>query len=448
MSNPFATPAGPESASAPAGPPSGVRWLVLTWLCALSGILYIDRICISAAITPMQAELGLSNTQISYVLMAFTLAYGLFEIPTGRWGDRIGPRRVLTRISIWWSAFTVLTGLCTGLYSLILVRFLFGAGEAGAFPNAARVVSRWFPTQERGRVQGILLAASQAGGALSPFLASWLILTVGWRSAFTVFGVLGFLWALGFYAWFRDEPEEHPGVSPEELGHIRSSTAAASSQHAAIPWGAVFSSVSVVLLSLIMICASFNSYIYFSWFLKYLQAARGLGQSQAGLLSSVVLACAALGTLAGGWSLDITGAAKSPFGRRLHGSFCFLAATALLYFALQQDDVNVAVTLTGLSCFFTQATQSLWWSCAIQISGRHVGALFGLMNSVGVFGALSSQFLVGALADHFAKQGLSGRAQWDPIFLINCGVLITAAALWGLFVQKPVEDTLEIDAVP
>jgi ACS family glucarate transporter-like MFS transporter len=436
MSNPFETLAGPES---PGTPISRARWIVLAWLCALSGILYIDRICISAAITPMQTDLGLTNTQMSCVLMAFTLAYGLFEIPTGRWGDRIGPRRVLTRISIWWSAFTVLTGLCTGLYSLIAIRFLFGAGEAGAFPNAARVVSRWFPTQERGRVQGILLAASQAGGALSPFVASWLILTVGWRSAFAVFGVLGFFWAIGFFLWFRDEPEEHPGVNPEELSHIRRSTSPSSSQHGEIPWAAVFSSMSVILLSLIMICASFNSYIYFSWFLKYLQAARGLNQSEAGLLSSVVLACAALGTLAGGWSLDITGAAKSPTGQRLHGCCCFLIAAASLAFALRQDDVHMAVTLTGLSCFFTQATQALWWSSAIQISGRHVGALFGLMNSAGVLGALSSQFLVGALADYFGAQGLSGRDQWDPIFLINCGVLCTAAILWGCFTQKSVE---------
>jgi len=436
MSNPFETLAGPESSGTSA---SRARWMVLAWLCALSGILYVDRICISAAITPMQADLGLTNTQMSYVLMAFTLAYGIFEIPTGRWGDRIGPRRVLTRISIWWSAFTVLTGFCTGLNSLILVRFLFGAGEAGAFPNAARVVSRWFPTQERGRVQGILLAASQAGGALSPFVASWLILTVGWRAAFAAFGVLGFLWAFGFFLWFRDEPEEHPGVNPEELSHIRRSTSPSSSEHAAVPWAAVFSSSSVILLSLIMICASFNSYIYFSWFLKYLQAARGLDQSQAGLLSSVVLGCAAVGTLAGGWSLDITGAAKSSSGRRLHGCCCFLIAAALLASALLQEDVFLAVALTGLSCFFTQATQALWWSCAIQISGRHVGALFGLMNSAGVFGALSSQFLVGALADHFGAQGLSGRDQWDPIFVINCGVLGTAAILWGCFIQKPVE---------
>jgi sugar phosphate permease len=438
MSNPFETPAGPESAGTPI---SRARWIVLAWLCALSGILYIDRICISAAITPIQADLGLTNTQMSYVLMAFTLAYGLFEIPTGRWGDRIGPHLVLTRISIWWSAFTVLTGFCTNLNSLIVVRFLFGAGEAGAFPNAARVVSRWFPTQERGRVQGILLAASQAGGALSPFVASWLILTVGWRAAFAAFGVLGFLWAFGFYRWFRDEPEEHPGVNSEELIHIRRSTSPSDSQHAAVPWAAVFSNISVILLSLVMICASFNSYIYFSWFLKYLQAARGLDQSQAGLSSSVVLGCAALGTLAGGWSLDITGAAKSPSGRRLHGCSCFLIAAALLAAALLQEQVQLAVILTGLSCFFTQATQALWWSCAIQISGRHVGALFGLMNSAGVLGALSSQYLVGALADYFGAQGLSGRNQWDPIFIINCGVLCTAASLWGAFTQRPVEQS-------
>ena len=159
--------------------PGRIRYLVLAWLCALSGILYLDRICISAALGKISEELNISNTGGSLVLMAFTLAYGLFEVPTGRWGDRLGARRILTRISLWWSAFTVLTGLCNGLTSLILVRFLFGAGEAGAFPNAARVVSRWFPQQERGRAQGILLAASQTGGAVAPWLAAALIERVG-----------------------------------------------------------------------------------------------------------------------------------------------------------------------------------------------------------------------------------------------------------------------------
>ena len=148
------------------------RFKVLGVLCLLSGVLYLDRICISAAVDSIQTDLKITNTQTSYVLMAFTLAYGLFEIPTGRWGDRLGARRVLTRISLWWSAFTALTGACTGFWMLLGVRFLFGAGEAGAFPNVARVMSRWFPDHERGRAQGILLAASQVGGALAPFLAA------------------------------------------------------------------------------------------------------------------------------------------------------------------------------------------------------------------------------------------------------------------------------------
>ncbi len=115
-----------------------VRFLVLAWLCSLAGILYLDRICISSALSDIQQDLGISNTQTGIVLMAFTLAYGLFEIPTGHWGDTIGSRRVLTRISLWWSTFTVLTGACSGLSMLILVRFLFGAGEAGAFPHGQR----------------------------------------------------------------------------------------------------------------------------------------------------------------------------------------------------------------------------------------------------------------------------------------------------------------------
>lgn len=417
-----------------------VRWNVLVWLCSLSGILYIDRICIQAAVGPIQKELQLTNTEFSFVLMAFTLAYGLFEIPTGHWGDSIGPRRVLTRISLWWSAFTVLTGLCTGLYSLIIIRFLFGAGEAGAFPNAARVVSRWFPLHERGRVQGILLAASQAGGALSPLLASWLIYSVGWRFTFALFGFIGFFWAFGFHAWFRDEPEEHPSVEAPELEYIRRSTSPAADTHAAVPWNNVLRSISVFQLSLIMICASFNSYIYFSWFVKYLTAARNASDTQAGAMASIVLALAALGTLAGGWSLDLTGAAKSSRGRRIHGSLCFLIAAALLFAALQRNDIRESVALTALSCFFTQATQALWWSAAIQISGRHVGALFGLMNSAGVFGAMSSQLLVGTLTDTLAKRGLTGRSQWDPIFLINCIVLLAAAALWSSVVLKKVEN--------
>lgn len=422
--------------------PTRARLVVLSLLCLLSGILYLDRICMSAAVDSIQADLKLSNTESSYVLMAFTLAYGLFEVPTGRWGDRIGGRRVLTRIALWWSAFTALTGACTGLWALVGVRFLFGAGEAGAFPNVARVLSRWFPDQERGRAQGVLLAASATGGALAPFLAALFIRAVGWRWSFAAFGGAGALWAAGFWWWFRDDPATHPSVNPAELARI-GRRATSSDVHAAIPWAAVARNPSIRSLGLIMTLASFNSYIYFSWYPKYLKDGRHIGAIEAGLMASVVLGSGAVGTLLGGVAVDrIALRGDGVAGRRRFGGAAFIMAAALLGCALRTQEPWIAASLTALSCLAAQSTQPLWWSCAIGISGRHVGALFGLMNMLGVFGAMSSQYLVGALADAMGAWGFSGRQQWDPIFFIDVGVLVCAGLLWSRFRSVNVEGDL------
>ena len=428
------------SDSAPSDPSSrsGTRFVVLGVLCLLSGILYLDRICISQALPSIKQDLKLSNTEASFVLMAFTLAYGLFEIPTGRWGDLIGGRKVLTRISLWWSAFTALTGACTGLWPMIAVRFLFGAGEAGAFPNAARVLSRWFPDAERGRAQGVFLAASQIGGAAAPFLAAILIRNIGWRATFAAFGGLGAVWATGFWWWFRDDPANHPAVNTAEAEHI-GRRASSENVHGEIPWTAVSRNPSIWFLSSIMIFGSFNSYIYFSWFPTYLIKGRGVDPTNAGMMASLVLACSAVGTFCGGQILDRVVTGKGLIRRTLLGGSAFFAAAAFLSCSLMSQNPWLAALLAGLSCFMTQATQSLWWSCAIGISGKHVGALFGLMNSAGVFGAMSSQFLVGAIADWLGAHGHSGRSQWDPIFYIDVCVLIAAGLTWSFFRFVPVE---------
>jgi ACS family glucarate transporter-like MFS transporter len=425
----------PSAAGAPA---TGTRFVVLGVLCLLSGVLYLDRICISQALPSIKIDLNLSNTETSYVLMAFTLAYGLFEVPTGRWGDLIGARRVLTRISMWWSAFTALTGASTGLWSILTVRFLFGAGEAGAFPNVARVMSKWFPDAERGRAQGLLLAASQIGGALAPFLAALLIRNIGWRWTFAAFGGLGAVWAAGFWRWFRDDPATHPAVNAAEVAHI-GRRATAGDVHTKIPWGAVVRNPSIWYLSAVMAFGSFNSYIYFSWFPTYLIKGRFVEQTEAGMMASMVLAFSALGTFFGGQILDLVVIGGGLMRRRLMGGVAFFAAAACLTCALLTHNPWLAALFTAFSCFMTQSTQPLWWSCAIGISGKHVGALFGLMNSVGVFGALSSQFLVGAIADWLGTHGHSGRTQWDPIFYINVGVLIAAGLTWSFFRFVPVE---------
>ena len=188
-----------------------VRHKVLGMTMVLAAITYLDRVSISVARPDIARDLNLSPTQMGYVFSAFYLAYAAFEIPTGWWGDRIGTRRVLTRIVCWWSAFTVLTGVAFSYPSLLAIRFLFGAGEAGALPNAARTFSRWFPRQERGTAQGIFFMSMHLAGGLTPLLVTALLVYFSWRSLFALFGSLGFLWAVAWYRWFRDSPADHPG---------------------------------------------------------------------------------------------------------------------------------------------------------------------------------------------------------------------------------------------
>lgn len=419
--------------------PTRTRFALRRRLCLLAAILYLDRVGMASALDSIQRDLGLTNTQCSYVLMAFTVAYGLFELPTGRWGDRVGGRRVLTRITLWWSAFTVLTGACQGLWTLVSVRFLFGAGEAGALPNAARVISRWFPPAERGRAQGAMLASTLAGAAVTPFLAALTIRAVGWRWTFAAFGATGLVWAAAFWRWFRDDPAEHPDVNAAEADRIGRLVPVREADHH-VPWAAVLRHPSVWLLGLATALSAFNTYIYFSWFPKYLKSGRAVADTEAGLMGSVVLGLAAGGTIAGGILVDrIARGGGGLASRRVMGAGAFFAAAALLMGALASSDPWLATFFTGLSCGAAQLTQPLWWSCATEVSGRHVGALSGLMNSMGVCGALASQFLVGALADALLARGFTGRAQWDPIFRIDVGVMIAAGLLWCVLRPTPVE---------
>lgn len=414
--------------------PTSVRYRVLVFLCGMAFVLYLDRVCISAAVTPIRQELGLSKRAMSYVLMAFTLAYGIFEIPTGHWGDRFGSRRILTRIVVWWSAFTALTAACTGLYSLIAVRFLFGAGEAGAYPNAARVISRWFPRSERGFVQGLFQAASLLGGALSPFIAELLIKQFGWRIPFLFFGALGVIWAAAFYLWFRDDPRHHPGVNPEEANLLAECRRVTHDLHQQIPWREVVSRPTIWFLGLLTTCSAFNTYFYFSWYPTYLKEARLVAPLQAGWLSSVTLVGGMIGALVGGLLVDqvVRRGGETVIVRRLIASGSYLFAAALLIISLSTDSPLVASLLCSGSVMALYIQQTVWWSAATEVSGKYLGALFGLMNGLGTFGAMGSQGFVGFFADWREKQGLTGREQWDPIFYVYTTVLIFGALVWWL----------------
>ena len=167
------------------------RHRVLGLLFLLSIITYLDRVCIAVAGPRMQADLEIGPDWWGWVVGVFAISYAAFEIPSGSMGDRIGPRKVLTRIVLWWSAFTTLTGFAANVQMLLPIRFLFGAGEAGAYPNSSCSISRWFPAVERARAHGIVWMASRIGGAISPLLVVPIQARYGWRASFYVFGIPG-----------------------------------------------------------------------------------------------------------------------------------------------------------------------------------------------------------------------------------------------------------------
>lgn len=437
-------PADPDSDPDADLSPTRARFVVAAWLCGLSGLLYLDRICMGQAVVPIQRDLGLDNAQMSYVLMSFTLAYGLFAVPAGRAGDRTGPRAVLSVLVVGWSACTALTGAATGLLTLLVVRFLFGAAEAGAFPNAARVMARWFPADERGRVQGVMLAFSQLGAVAAPAATAYLIGLAGWRLAFLVYGLLGVGWAVGFWVWFRDDPAGHPRVNGAELARIRAGATAAeaAADPGPVPWAAVVTNRGVIVLSAIMVLGAFYTYFFYSWFQKYLFASRGVENVEAGNLTSLVMAGSAVGMLAGGWLADRISKAADPVrARRYLGVACYLTAAGCLFLGVRQDDALALAALWGASFCAMHVTLPNWWSCAIPQGGRHPATLFGLMNGIGVFGAMASQGFVGWFADRQERvHGLTGRAAWDPLFDVYVVVLLGAAGAWWLYRFTPLPE--------
>src|SRR5262249_42925541 len=242
--------------------PGRARFTLLRFTFALSIITFVDRVCISASAPAIREELGLSTVELGWVFSVFTLAYAAFEIPSGWLADVMGPRKMLMRIVIWWSAFTMITGAAWNFTSLLLARFLFGVGEAGAFPTTSRSYSRWFPRREMGNAHGVLFMGTRFGGALAPPLVVLLIALVGWRTSFVVFGVFGLVWCLFWWRWYRDDPAEHPAVNAEELDLIQEGCAGVG--HARIHWRELLS-LNLLLICMMYFCVGYAFYFYLTW---------------------------------------------------------------------------------------------------------------------------------------------------------------------------------------
>jgi MFS family permease len=365
---------------------------VLAMLFLLSIITYIDRVCISLAGPRMMAELNIRPEQWGWVLGVFAIAYAAFEIPTGSMGDRIGPRRVLTRIVIWWSVFTSLTGMAWNYWVLLPIRFLFGAGEAGAYPNSSSSISRWFPITERARAHGLVWMASRVGGALSPFLVIPIQQRYGWRASFFAFGFLGILWAIWWYWWYRDHPSEKPGVTPEELREIDS---VPKGERHSLPWRIALRKGNLWAIMLMYLTYCYGSFFFLSWMPTYL--ARGRGFTERGLIfATLPFILGGIANLAGGYVSDaLVCRFGVKWGRRTVGMAGLTAAAVFTVATIVAENQYVGLVFLALSYAASDFMLPTCWAVCLDIGKKYAGAVTGTMNTAGQCGSFISSVLFG-----------------------------------------------------
>jgi MFS transporter, ACS family, glucarate transporter len=373
------------------------RYRVAGLLFLLVLVMYLDRLCIAVAGPRMQHDLHLGPSHWGWVLGAFTLGYALFEIPGGMLGDRIGPRKVLTRIVLWWSAFTALTGFVSSFRMLFLVRFLFGAGEAGAFPNCAATIGRWFPQRERARAASVMWLATSVGGALTPLLVVPIEQRYSWRLAFMIFAGTGIFWTALWYWWFRDSPWVKSGVSQGERDLIGRVTG---SGREPVKWRGLLRNRNFQRLLLMYHTYCWGAYFYLSWLHTYLQAGRGLTEDQMRIASSLPSWAGLIGVAAGGYASDRLARRHSlRIARCSIGSASLLVAGCCMIAATLSSDKWVAVALLTLGLGVMSAMLPVSWSLCVDLGRARAGTISGAMNMAGQAGSLISSVAFGYLVE-------------------------------------------------
>jgi MFS family permease len=411
--------------------PTRVRYGVLGFVCALSMITYLDRVCVGTATKYLIEALHLNGVEdLKFAFMAFTLSYAAFEIPTGWLGDVFGPRRTLIRIVLWWSLFTGLTGLVgmalpggifLGLTSLIVIRFLFGMGEAGAYPNITRALHNWFPFQERGFAQGTVWFSGRLMGGLTPLVLGLLIEglqrklidpsaspdelllrpLLDWRQAFWAFAGIGTMWCVLFALWFRNRPQEKESVNPAELALIGEHKHVGDDGHAGVPWRKILTSGNLRALCLMYFCASYGWYFFITYYFNFLEEQYGVDpRSLSGwLFKGGPLLVGALACLSGGLLTDrfIRRTGNRRWGRRLFGvcghglcAVCFLASLAA-------PSAFWFFVVGSLASFFNDMTMGSAWATCQDIGGRYAAIVAGCMNTIGNLGGAAAGFLTGVI---------------------------------------------------
>jgi MFS family permease len=422
-----------------------VRVIVMVFLCTLSFLTYYDRQCIVRAQEEIQRTLAISDEQMGLVFGAFWLAYALFEIPGGWMGDRFGARFTITRIVIAWSLFTALTGAATGFYSLFVYRFLFGAGEAGAYPNMARIQSRWLPIAERATAGGLLWLTARWGAAFAPLIfgaimrgteslqtsltgwsvSPWIATIAPWRVAFLVSGLVGVIWCLAFFPWFRDEPSQKASVNAAELRYIEMGRGDIDFSHHmdARVWSKLFSSPSLWAMACYYICGSFGWSFFVSWMPRYMKEVQGVPFERSEWSAAWPLLCGGLACFAGGMLSDslVRRSGRRRLGRAVFPMCgCLIAAAAMLAIphAKTLQSATILMCIASAAFDFGQAAN---WASIVDMGGRNAGVAMGFINMVGCLGNAVQPYVGAKVFNAFG---------WDVLFVVYAAAFLLAMMTW------------------
>ena len=397
---------------------TGVRHVVLGMLLLLSIITYLDRVCINSAAPAMREELGLSTEQMGAIFAVFAVAYGIFEIPGGWMGDTMGPRKVLTRIVVWWSAFTALTGMATSYIQLLVIRFLFGAGEAGAYPNTSATISRWLPARQRAAAHGWVWMASRLGGALSPLIVVPLIERFDWRAVFYIFSTFGFVWAAAWFLWFRDSPRDKPSVNQAEVELI----GAEGGHGHSVPLARILRNKNLWWVMLMYHCFCYGSFWFLVWTASYLAEEKGMDRAVLAGFTALPFILGAIANFCGGFTSDaLVKRLGLKWGRRAVGAGGVGLAGILMLLSLAIENPYLAAFVLASAFAASDFMLPNCWAVCLDIGKENAGAVTGAMNTAGQAGSAIVSYTYGSMVAEYG---------WDiPLIFIACMSLISAL-LW------------------
>jgi ACS family glucarate transporter-like MFS transporter len=407
------------------------RYRVLILLFFFILITYLDRVCISLVGVRIKTEFHLSNQQFGWVVGAFALAYALFEIPTGILGDRIGQRTVFIRIVLWWSLFTALTGATTGLFTLMVTRFLFGMGEAGAFPNGTGTIARWFPFNETGRGTSALIIGSNVGAAVAPLIIVPIAAAYGWRMPFFINAMIGIAWVLVCFLWFRNHPAEMKKMPAEEKKLIEDNRRF-TQDRVPLSWKDVVRNRSLLALVSSFFCSQWGLYFFVAWLPVYLQQGRHFSENAMKTTTSLLFIVGIIGGILAGFFVDRLVKKKGlKAGRRMIGtvSLAMMGFMFLITAATTNDTAASACLMGGyffMPVYLVNAT-----AVCVDIGRSRACTVVGIMNFAGQLGAFFLAILFGKMA--------------DALNSFNAPLLVVAAVLGaGSLIWMAVDPTKQI----